>query len=785
GFSGRFENFRVRGGYVVTAEMKDGAPVDYAIKGVKPEDKVRVSCPTDPSFVQLPGEPAWKKPLPPGPFPDALSAYVFRNWGLVEPQVLAETIGASAAEITAVAVEMGLSPTPTVSPRWRDMGYVTILRRNWHLLPYAQLMKLVGKTRRQMRYALVEDDYLGSKLGMPKPNCPRLVYTAAAAAAGRQARLRLRESLTADGVKIVDAAEVPRFSFLDNFGKLPHGASAQRNESARFDLRMIYPFSLDYGDPLADDDVASCPEGLVADLSARGVNAIWMHVVLSTLTTDARYPEFGRDAARHVANLRKLVARCAKWGVKVILYINEPRAQPAAFFTLAERAAMRGSVDDHNGLAYCRCTRHPDTLRWLRDSLRQLFAAVPGLGGVFTITMSENATHCGSQYRNPDLVTCPRCRGRSIADLVVDVNRAIFEGVKAGSPAAHVIFNDTAWELVDDPLTTIVPRLPPEGRLVVWSEKYLPFTQGGLALKVNEYSISHPGPAERALGYWAAAKRAGLKADAKLQVNDCWEISAVPYLPVMDLVAEHADNLSRGCVDGVMLSWSLGGYPGPGLELFRRFRKGSNDPVSILDGLAEDLYGKPAAPFVRKAWAAYSAAYRNYPMQWQTVYYSPVQMGPANLLYAAKTDWRATMVNTPYDDLARWTGGYGTNTALWVAQMRQTAEGFDQADALWREALSHCAGAARETAERDRVVFRAATLHFRTSVDQADFIQARDRGDLPAMRAAARRELATAKEMLDLVRRESALGYESSNRYMYVPNDLLEKILNCRSVLDH
>ena len=93
-------------------------------------------------------------------------------------------------------------------------------------------------------------------------------------------------------------------------------------------------------------------------------------------------------------------------------------------------------------------------------------------------------------------------------------------------------------------------------------------------------------------------------------------------------------------------------------------------------------------------------------------------------------------------------------------------------------------GSARETAERDGIVFRAATLHFRTSVDQADFIQARDRGDVPAMRAAARRELVTAKEMLDLVRRESTLGYESSNRYMYVPNDLLEKILNCRTVLE-
>ena len=52
------------------------------------------------------------------------------------------------------------------------------------------------------------------------------------------------------------------------------------------------------------------------------------------------------------------------------------------------------------------------------------------------------------------------------------------------------------------------------------------------------------------------------------------------------------------------------------------------------------------------------------------------------------------------------------------------------------------------------------------------------------MKRRAAAELATAKEMLGLVRAESALGYEASNRYLYVPNDLLVKILNCRAILD-
>ena len=779
GFTGRFENFRVRGGYSVSAEMREGRLVDYAVRGVKKGDKVRVTCPSDPGFVQLPGEPAWKKPIGHGPFPDVLSAYVFRNWGIVPAGTLAETIGAREEDIAAIAADFGLAPNPEVSPLWRTMGYATMLRRNWHLIPYPQLMKLVGMDRRAMRDALLEDDNLGTKLGMPKPDCPALVYTPEAAAAGRAARVGLRRALEAEGVRIVDPKEEPRFKFLTDFGSVP---PVSTSDDPRFDIRMIYPYSADYGDPFGEDGVPSCPEGLFSDLAARGINAVWFHVVLPTLTTDPKYPEFGVDSARRLDNLREVVARAGRHGIKVILYFNEPRAQPVEFYSRPGRETQRGSAVTGWKSGCCRCVSDPETLRWLRDSMSQLFRNVPGLGGVMTITMSESHTHCGSHFVDSDTIDCPRCRGKSIPEMVVAVNRAIRDGVKSVAPDAIVFFYDTAWEMLKNPLETVVPFLPKDGRLISWSEKFLPFKQGGLDLVVNEYSISHPGLGPSGTRYWAAAKKAGLKADAKLQVNTCWEICAVPYLPAMDLVAEHAYNLSTSVVDGVMLSWSLGGYPGPNLALFSRFRRGANDSGAILDGLAVDLYGAEARDAVRAAWRAYSKAYRNYPMQWQTVYYSPVQMGPANLLYAEKTGWAATMVNTPYDALEMWTEGYKKNRAVWVEQMGRTADGFDAADRLWAEAVKAMSGRRRAVGERDAGVFRAATLHFRTSHDQARFILARDCGDKAEMRRWAARELATAKEFLAIVRADSRLGYESSNRYMYVPNDILEKILNCLAV---
>ena len=94
--------------------------------------------------VPLPGEDGGKAAISPAPFPDRMSAYVWRNWGLVEKERLAEVVGATAADMADVAVQMGLEPDPVVLPEWKTKGYITVVRRNWHLLPYDQLLKLLG-----------------------------------------------------------------------------------------------------------------------------------------------------------------------------------------------------------------------------------------------------------------------------------------------------------------------------------------------------------------------------------------------------------------------------------------------------------------------------------------------------------------------------------------------------------------------------------------------------------------------------------------------------------------
>ena len=213
---------------------------------------------------------------------------------------------------------------------------------------------------------------------------------------------------------------------------------------------------------------------------------------------------------------------------------------------------------------YSLCTSNRIVHDWLRDSFEKVFSSVPGLGGVFTITASENLTNCASHGRHTQ---CGRCKELPYDKIIAEVNRAIFEGVKKGNPAANVLVYDWGWD--DNQAEKIIRQLPKDAWLMSVSEWSLPIERGGIESRVGEYSISSVGPGPRALQYWKWAREAGLKIVAKIQVNTSWELGSVPLIPAMDLIAEHARNLSDESIDGIMFSWSVGGYPSKNMALFQ------------------------------------------------------------------------------------------------------------------------------------------------------------------------------------------------------------------------
>ena len=86
--------------------------------------------------VALPGEEGRKAALELDYFPHRQYAFVWRNWSVVDKSRLAEVLSTSVENVEQLAVSMGLPRQQVIEPEWATTrGYITIARRNWHLLP--------------------------------------------------------------------------------------------------------------------------------------------------------------------------------------------------------------------------------------------------------------------------------------------------------------------------------------------------------------------------------------------------------------------------------------------------------------------------------------------------------------------------------------------------------------------------------------------------------------------------------------------------------------------------
>ena len=54
--------------------------------------------------------------------------------------------------------------------------------------------------------------------------------------------------------------------------------------------------------------------------------------MLRNLVENGGVYDDSQDAGRRIKNLNKLISRAEKYGIKVFLYLNEPRAMPPKFF---------------------------------------------------------------------------------------------------------------------------------------------------------------------------------------------------------------------------------------------------------------------------------------------------------------------------------------------------------------------------------------------------------------------------------------------------------------------
>lgn len=564
---------------------------------------------------------------------------------------------------------------------------------------------------------------------------------------------------------------------IEDLAKLNGGMFFDKGEyirKPRFGARYIYSFCGLYEGALDTDSKEYCPDSLLEQYARAGVNGIWIQGVLYRIIEFPYAPEMSEGWKKRLENLRSFAKRAEKYGIRIFMYINEPRTMPLSFFE--KYPEMKGAVA---GQYACMCVSSPETQKYLYDAVESLCKEVPNLGGLFTITMSENLTHCKSRAVS---APCERCKDVKAYELVKTVNSIVAKAAHSINPTIKVIAWDWSWGpndvISDKEIEKMIKEMPEDVIIMAKRETAVPYTRGGVSGTVSDYSISVEGISAQSHKEWKWAKESNHEVAAKVQVNCSWECSTTPYIPVFRTLYKHLDALLKENVDHLMLSWTLGGYPSPSIRMMAEafFIENGNEELDF-DKAMNIVYGDKAEK-IKEATDKFCEAFSEFPFHISVLYVGPQNGGVSNILYHEPTGYTATMTCYAYDDVENWRANYPRD--VFESQYRLVSE-------KWEEGMKLLG----DEGELSDISYISYSL-FRASYNQVRFVQLRDA-------YIADKNAETAKELIEVIKEEKAIaekvyeimcrrpevGFEAANHYYYSKGMIAEKIINCNWLIEY
>lgn len=673
-------------------------------------------------------------------FPTRECAFVFRALEFFRYEKIAQILETTPDNIKKLGAAMGIYADQK-SDVWLKKGYITIIRSMWHLLPYEQILKLLEIDADELAVLLREEDFLDIKLS-DKPCCDPLRWKPLTAE-DESALKRVKASM--DSLSL-EGKEPFAFEYI-----MPEVVFSGKEN---FKTRMIYLFSGLYQKSFDVDSEEYCPDALLESYSRVGVNAVYTQGILYMLSEFPFDKSLSVGYEKRLANLKKLTERCAKYGIKVFLYLNEPRSMNQAFFD--KYPQIKGHVEDSDHI--CTCTSTKEVQDYIKNAVETICKSAPLLGGFFCMTMSENLSNCYSHVRDPKKCNCPRCREKSVGEVVGEFFAAVREGADRVDPNIKVF--DYSWDMDDLSVRyDIIDHLPARVGVESICESQIPYEIGGVKSVVRDYSLNIIGPGERSLKMWKRAKERGLETIAKLQINTTWECSTVPAIPVLDKVDRFMSRLTEEGVDHLQLSWTLGGYPSMNLLYACKYFFENTKIPEISESM-------------KQATKIFSDAFSEFPSDILTAYHGPQNAGPATLFYEQPTGYRATMTCYAYDDLYHWRGIYPED--VFQTQLEKLCT-------KWSEGLQLI----ENDSDRETVLMaQAAYSLFRASLNLVKFVRLRDSGAaVKALYDIVSDEKENAEQMLQLMNQNPAIGFEAANHYYFSRFGVCEKVINCDYLL--
>ncbi len=377
------------------------------------------------------------------------------------------------------------------------------------------------------------------------------------------------------------------------------------------------------GDELSDD-IDYYPDEYLNRLMHDGTNGIWIYTSFKALLSSAYFPEFGEGGEERIKKLRKVVAKCKRYGIKVYVFAIEPMNLSPE---MAKRHPEVLGADVQGGVAHPFCLMTEVGRAYITEATEKLFRLVPDLGGYMDITEGERVTTCAS---STNFKTCPRCGKMHIGEsLAYNVN-LIREGIRRAGTGAEFIswtYGHRLWAF--DDIREYVRGADDDIMLMQNFDDMGYEEQLGKTRQAVDYWLSYVGPSELFKITAKEANDRGKHMFAKMQVCCSHELATVPYIPTPGLVFEKYKGAYEYKVEGVLQCWYFGNYPSIMSKAAGElsFMSDFSDKRGFLKTLAATYYGESRADNTVLAWEKLEAGYRCYPINILFSYYGPMHDG--------------------------------------------------------------------------------------------------------------------------------------------------------------
>ena len=513
------------------------------------------------------------------------------------------------------------------------------------------------------------------------------------------------------------------------------------------------------------DDVDYYPDAYLDRLAAAGINGLWLSAEFEQLVGSSFTGEADEQAKQRLAKLQQTVDKCRRYGIRIFLQMNAPRARAFDDPLFQKCPSIRGY--EIYGY-YTFCPTSEEGQQYLEEVCRNIFTSVKNLGGILNITLGEAITTCASN----DHTLCPRCRNVEWKTILHNTWRAMRKGMDAGNPDADLIswlylaeptfLNEKIYTLLDGVPDRVIVQLNCESGSVV--------EQNGKKYQIGDYWLATDTPSQNFIQFAETAKKFNATIGAKLQVGCSHEVATVPYVPVPGILYRKYKQLKELNVTTVMQCWYFGNYPGlmnmaAGQLAFENFNESEE---AFLLRLARPDWGKHA-PLVVQAWKTFSQAYTHYPATNMFQYFGPVADGISWPLYMEDHNrgLSPTWLLDPEingDNIVECLMEMEMEDA--IVQMKKLSNGWHNGQLKYNKLRKEFA----DNPDRllDINLGEALDIQFKSAYNILQFYYLRSQ-----MFSIRENEIANTKRMLTLTEMDCRLGFHSeAEGYKYYPDKL-------------